>query len=128
VIAIRTEDAKQNQLTTISEAAMKPPGWDFASSSDFMARTDGNTAFQSTYLVQPELTVLKDDKAGFPPAEMCIMTRGEVAAAHPELAPALKELAPRLNVEVSRKLNAEVDLRHRSPKDVAAAFLAGRLP
>lgn len=163
VIAIRTVDATAKHLTTITEAANTPPGWDFASSSDFMARTDGNTAFQSTYnvrlksvprplpvdemyrllkeghitmvagsatdgyLVQPELTVLQDDKNGFPSGDICVMTRAEVLAKHPELTGAIKELAGKLTVEISRKLNAEVDLKHRSPKDVAADFLSGRI-
>ena len=78
------------------------------------------------YLTQPEFTVLKDDKQGFYPAEMCIMTRAEILNAHPELTGAIKGLAGKLSVEVSRKLNAEVDLKHRAAKDVAAAFLAGK--
>ena len=41
----------------------------------------------------------------------------------PAARPALQELSGKFTVEKMRKLNAQVDLGHLQPKDVAASFL-----
>lgn len=51
VVVVRAATAKQLNLTTISDAAAVKEGWDFASTSDFMGRVDGNTALQGDYSV-----------------------------------------------------------------------------
>ena len=43
--------------------------------------------------------------------------------AQPDLRPALDELSGKITTEKMRELDAQVDLGHLQPKDVAAAFL-----
>ncbi len=83
--------------------------------------TDGLLNDENTY------TVLRDDKKGFYPSQLAVLTRAEVLLKHPELTAAVKELAAKLSTATMRKLDYEVEVRHRQPKDVAADFLAGRL-
>jgi osmoprotectant transport system substrate-binding protein len=77
-------------------------------------------------LTGPGFQVLKDDKKAFPPAQMGIIVREDTLKAHPGLEAALNELKGRLSVDLMRKLNAQVDQQKRTPKDVAAEFLAGK--
>jgi glycine betaine/choline ABC-type transport system substrate-binding protein len=57
---------------------------------------------------------------------MGIIVREDTLKAHPGLEAALNELKGRLSVDLMRKLNAQVDQQKRTPKDVAAEFLAGK--
>lgn len=68
--------------------------------------------------------VLKDDKKAFGSYQACILARQDAEVDEPRLKPALLELSGKLNRETMRKLNAEVDVDHRRPADVAAEFLA----
>jgi osmoprotectant transport system substrate-binding protein len=67
--------------------------------------------------------ILQDDKKVFPPYQACLMVRQDALAAEPKLGPALAELSGKFSNEVMRRLNAQIDLDHRQPADVAAAFL-----
>ena len=73
-----------------------------------------------------EFKILKDDKKALPPAQVGIIVREDVLKAHPGLEGALNELTGKLNVDIMRKLNAQVDRQHRAAKDVAADFLSGK--
>ncbi|HUA85538.1 MAG TPA: glycine betaine ABC transporter substrate-binding protein [Bryobacteraceae bacterium] len=75
-------------------------------------------------LAAHDWTVLKDDKKAFGSYQACILARANALTAEPRLKPALLELSGKLSSETMRKLNAEVDVDHRRPADVAADFLA----
>ena len=68
--------------------------------------------------------ILRDDRKVFPPYQACLMVRQDALAAEPRLRAALAELSGKFDNEVMRRLNAQVDIDHRQPRDVASAFLA----
>ena len=70
-----------------------------------------------------DVRVLLDDKKYFPPYECAAVVRESTLAAHPELRPALEELSGRISESAIRRLNYEVDGKHRSVPDVASEFL-----
>jgi osmoprotectant transport system substrate-binding protein len=70
-----------------------------------------------------DLKVLKDDKKAFPPYQAALVVRSDTMAAHPGLRKALDELSGRFSDETMRKLNYEVDGKHRAVSEVAAEFL-----
>ena len=69
-------------------------------------------------------TVLLDDKKYFPPYECAVVVRDAALARFPELRSALAELSGRISAERMRRLNAAVDIDHRSVAEVAREFLA----
>ena len=71
-----------------------------------------------------DVTVLQDDKRYFPPYEAAPVVRADSLARHAGLGGALNELDGKLTNETMRKLNYEVDGKHRSLADVAREFLA----
>ena len=79
--------------------------------------TDGN-------LASPEFRVLTDDKHVFPPYQACLLVRHDAFAAEPQLRPILAQLTGKFTGDMVRKMDADVDLNHRRPADVAADFLA----
>ena len=70
-----------------------------------------------------DVTILRDNRHYFPPYECAVVVREETLARMPKLREALEELSGRLTDAVMRRLNYEVDGRHRAPADVAAEFL-----
>jgi osmoprotectant transport system substrate-binding protein len=70
-----------------------------------------------------DVVVLEDDRAYFPPYQCALVVRRPTLTAHPDLRDVLNELASRFSDEVMRKLNHEVDGKHRRVEDVAAEFL-----
>ncbi len=70
-----------------------------------------------------EVAVLADDRHYFPPYQCAAVVREEVLARYPGLRQALEELSSRLPDSVMRRLNYEVDGKHRRAADVAAEFL-----
>jgi osmoprotectant transport system substrate-binding protein len=70
-----------------------------------------------------DVAILEDDRHYFPPYECAVVARQETLARYPQLRAALEELSGKLRDEVMRKLNYEVDGKHRSVKDVARQFL-----
>jgi len=70
-----------------------------------------------------KLAVMIDDKRFWPAYDVAPVVRRAALARAPGLAPALDALAPRLTDVVMRRLNAEVDVAHRDPEEVAGAFL-----
>jgi osmoprotectant transport system substrate-binding protein len=69
------------------------------------------------------LTVLRDDKAYFPPYEAAYAVRGETMAANPALRGAVDALSGKIPTDAMRKMNYEVDGGHRRTRDVAKEFL-----
>ncbi len=69
------------------------------------------------------LKVLRDDKQYFPPYFAAPVVRADVLKKHPEIGEALNLLAGKLNDQEMAKLNAQVDLDKKDPKDVARAWL-----
>jgi osmoprotectant transport system substrate-binding protein len=70
-----------------------------------------------------DLYVLEDDKHYFPPYEAVPIIRQETMAHHPELKPALDDLAGRISDAEMRQLNYAVDGQHRDVKEVVREFL-----
>jgi glycine betaine/choline ABC-type transport system substrate-binding protein len=68
--------------------------------------------------------VLEDDRRFFPRYEPVPVVRPEALARFPALRAALAGLAGRLDESTMRRLNREVDVKGRSPRDVAREFLA----
>jgi len=75
------------------------------------------------HLMSADWRVLADDRKVFPSYQACLLVRKDLIAAEPGLRPALAELSGKFRAETMRKLNAEVDLEHRSLAAVAADFL-----
>lgn len=70
-----------------------------------------------------KLKLLEDDLKYFPDYTAAPVVRQQLLDAHPQLAAQLKPLAEMLDDATMRELNAQVDVAHRSPTVVAAAFL-----
>jgi len=69
------------------------------------------------------ITVLKDDRRYFPPYECALVVREEAERQFPALRPALMELSGRVTSETMRRLNYELDGRHRPAREIARNFL-----
>jgi glycine betaine/choline ABC-type transport system substrate-binding protein len=72
-----------------------------------------------------DVKVLKDDKQAFPPYQACYVVRADTLAAFPELRKTLSELSGRMTDDAIRKLNYEVDGKHRPVPQVAKEWLSG---
>lgn len=70
-----------------------------------------------------DIKVLKDDRGAFPPYQACIAVRSDALAANPDLRKVLSQLSGRFSDETMRKLNYEVDGKHRQVREVAKEFL-----
>src|SRR5580692_4089876 len=75
-----------------------------------------------------DLFVLEDDKHYFPPYEAVPIIRQDTLAGHPELTPALDELAGKISDAEMRQLNYAVDGQHRDVKQVVREFLQAKAP
>jgi glycine betaine/choline ABC-type transport system substrate-binding protein len=71
----------------------------------------------------PGLRILNDDRRYFPPYECAVVAREHTLARFPALRGALEDLAGRIPDAEMRKLNYEVDGKHRSAAAVAAEWL-----
>ena len=79
-------------------------------------KTDGR-------MEHPDLIELKDDKNYFPPAMGGTVIRNDIAKAHPELVDILNTLNNAISNDEMRRMNAEVDIEGKEPKEVAESFL-----
>jgi glycine betaine/choline ABC-type transport system substrate-binding protein len=70
-----------------------------------------------------DVRVLTDDKKYFPPYECAAVVRESTLAANPDMRAALEELSGQISESAMRRLNYEVDGKHRSAPDVASDFL-----
>jgi osmoprotectant transport system substrate-binding protein len=69
------------------------------------------------------ITVLKDDQHYFPPYECALVVREETEREFPALRPALIELSGKISSETMRRLNYELDGKHRPAREIARDFL-----
>ena len=70
------------------------------------------------------LTVLADDKHYFPPYECALVVREAAERQFPKLRGALVELSGKISSETMRRLNYELDGKHRPAREIAREFLA----
>ena len=70
-----------------------------------------------------DVKVLQDDKLAFPPYQACIVVRSDTLEANPSLRKTLSELSGKFSTDAMRKLNYEVDGKHRQVAEVAREFL-----
>lgn len=70
-----------------------------------------------------DVSILDDDRHYFPPYQCAVVARQDALARFPGLRPALEELSGRIRDADMRRLNYEVDGRHRTPAAVAAGLL-----
>jgi glycine betaine/choline ABC-type transport system substrate-binding protein len=76
------------------------------------------------YIGQPGLRIIKDDLGLFTAQPACIVVRTRALASQAGLEGALDALSGKFTDEGMRKLNQEVDIKHRQPAAVAKEFLA----
>ena len=69
------------------------------------------------------ITVLADDRRYFPPYECALVVREAAEQAFPGLRPALQELSGRISSDTMRRLNYELDGKHRPAREIARDFL-----
>ena len=70
-----------------------------------------------------DVKILEDDRHYFPPYQCAVVVRQDTLARYPNLRGALEALSGKLSDAVMRRLNYEVDGRHRPVPQVAAEFL-----
>ncbi|MEE2061643.1 glycine betaine ABC transporter substrate-binding protein [Rhodococcus artemisiae] len=70
-----------------------------------------------------DLVVLEDNRSFFLPYSGTAVVRGEVLAAHPEIAGLLGTLSARLTEDVMQDLNGRVDIEGQEPSEVAYEWL-----
>lgn len=70
-----------------------------------------------------DLLVLNDDQQFFPSYAATPVVRSDTLKANPGLAQALNTISALLNNETMTELNAQVDMEHQTPQEVAKAFL-----
>jgi osmoprotectant transport system substrate-binding protein len=70
-----------------------------------------------------DVRILEDDRRYFPPYECAVVAREQTLARHPGLRGALEELSGKIPDAEMRKLNYEVDGRHRPAAEVARQWL-----
>jgi glycine betaine/choline ABC-type transport system substrate-binding protein len=70
-----------------------------------------------------DVKILTDDRHYFPPYQAALVVRPGTFASHPGMREALAELSGRFSDEAMRKLNYEVDGKHRPLGAVAEEFL-----
>jgi osmoprotectant transport system substrate-binding protein len=69
------------------------------------------------------VTPLDDDRHYFPPYQCAVIAREATLARYPDLRPVLERLSGKLPDDVMRRLNYQVDGKHRRPEEVAQEFL-----
>jgi osmoprotectant transport system substrate-binding protein len=67
--------------------------------------------------------VLQDDQHYFPPYQCALVVREAAEREFPALRPALKELSGRITSDTMRRLNYELDGKHRPAREIARNFL-----
>jgi len=76
-------------------------------------------------LGRDEFLVLDDDRHYFPPYECAIALRDDTAQRFPGLEAALRALSGKIDDAAMRRMNAQVDVEHRAPAEVAREFVQG---
>jgi len=73
-----------------------------------------------------QLVLLRDERGVIPPYDAIVLAGPRLARERPDVLRALQELEGAIDAETMQRLNGEVDQRGRSPRDVAAQWLAER--
>lgn len=73
-----------------------------------------------------DLFVLDDDRHYFPPYEAVPIVREDALVSHPEIKPALQQLAGKISDDDMRRLNYAVDGEHRDVTQVVREFLKSK--
>ena len=81
----------------------------------------GNTT--DAALSRADLKILADDQHGFPPYQASFVVRYDSLSRIPGLEASLAELTGKISDSSMRQMNAEVDMKHRPVRAVAADFL-----
>jgi osmoprotectant transport system substrate-binding protein len=71
------------------------------------------------------VSALDDDRHYFPPYQCAVVVREPTLAQYPRLRPVLEELSGKISDATMRRLNYEVDGKHRRAAEVAQEFLRG---
>ena len=74
------------------------------------------------------LQILEDDRHHFPPYDAVPVFNTTSLRRHPELAEVIESLAGHLPASTMQRLNAAVDLEHRSPEQVIRQWRRQALP
>lgn len=74
------------------------------------------------------LQILEDDRRYFPPYDAVPVFNAASLRRHPELVAVIESLAGRLSAPTMQRLNAAVDLEHRSPEQVIRQWRREALP
>jgi len=74
-------------------------------------------------LTQKNWKTLRDDRHLFVPKQACLLIQQNLLMTQPAVRPALEQLSGKFTSEKMRQMNAQVDVGHLQPKDVAASFL-----
>lgn len=69
------------------------------------------------------VTTLQDDRHYFPPYDCALVVRQAAEQQFPALRPALAELSGRISSDTMRRLNYELDGKHRPAREIARDFL-----
>ena len=72
------------------------------------------------------LTILSDDKGFFPPYYGVPLVRQKTLEDHPELQDVINRMMANLDTDTMRELNYQVDVEHKSPKEVAHDYLVAK--
>ena len=70
-----------------------------------------------------DVAVLEDDRHYFPPYQCAVVAREATLARYPKLRGILEQLSGRLSDDAMRRLNYQMDGKHRAPAEVAAEWL-----
>ncbi|MGH8868746.1 MAG: glycine betaine ABC transporter substrate-binding protein [Actinomycetes bacterium] len=69
------------------------------------------------------LKTLEDDKGFFPIYEPSVTLKKETLAENPKIADVMNPIAAKLDTDTMRELNAQVDVKGKTPDDVAEAWM-----
>ena len=75
-------------------------------------------------LAEADCKALRDDQGVFLPDPAALAVRGAALQEHPGLRQALEQLLGKFSVQAVRRLNHEVDFKHRHVEEVAKEFLS----
>lgn len=87
-------------------------------------KADVNICFTTdANLAQGDIVPIVDDILFWPPYNLVPVARKELVAKNPKIVQLINAVSDLLDTDVMQRLNAEVDLKHREYKEVAAEFL-----
>lgn len=115
VYALRWEGTPRSMDLGLLYEALRQHKIDMAAANS----TDGR-------LTDKRFTMLRDDRAAFPPYSACFVVRKGLIDQQPGIEMALTMLSNHLGEDTMRGLNRRVDMEHQPVEKVARDFLAGQ--